>query len=1211
MMKNKHYSFRLLLLFLPLLFASVLMADETEIYFADKSGEVTPNVLFLIDASGSMSQTVTGDASNRSRMQVLKDSFSEVMTTAPSNLNIGLMHYANHGLGNDYWWSAIKGVNFPPTLADEKVEPLIATYKNADNLPNPADGNTTVRQFLSSVVNSWSANGYTPIVDSLYEASRYFRGDKVGWGLDVPTIGWAAHPMTYNTEPTCTASHTEECVNSWGQCNTNIVAGSCNSIDYNVCCNWIETGSDGSGYCENNDYSCLTDIETCEHTICDTVTGEPAYKSPIEYSCQANYLVLMSDGKPEYPYYPGAGEVDGTHYYPPSSARYPGGTGYAADKSGEVKGAVASQKLENYLGIANCADKPNGYSSGTCGPELTHWMASADQSATVEGTQKVDTYAVAFAMGDEPTGAAYLQSLVTTENGFFAAESAADLAGAFKAILNSINEASSSFSAPTYTVDETNMLANSDDIYIPMFNRDSKPAWAGNLKKFKRKQETLADGTVISKIVGKDGVTPVVNEKGEFTDTAHDLWGVAASGKDVASGGAASQLPPPDSRNLYTDVGGSSDLTAAVNKLDASNTNITTTMLAGFYTTQNLLGDGDLMGTAGDGISCAGWYKDCDGVSHIVFSPDESNCVNIKEVTTCPLPGSSVSTAERETLLNFARGENPDGTVRQHMGDMMNTKPMVIDYGSEERIFAATNEGYLHSIDTDTGEEQWAFMPSGLLDNIKTFLENKPSPEHVYGVDGPLTLWNYDSNLDGEIDASDGDKRVLFFGMRRGGLVYYALDITSPDNPLLLWKQENVVGVEEIPWDTLGETWSKPTLAKMRIGSSSSSEVRTVVVFGGGYDKAKDTETVASRTADNLGRDVFIVDALTGELHWSLQRDLYNNNSLSNPVKHSVPGDIRVLDMDRNGTLDRLYFADTGGNLWRVDMDHDLRDADTSMYNYKDAKLTKIAELGTDGDYGTDTRKFFYEPDVAMMQYNGQVQMTIALGSGYRTHPLNANTNDRFYVIKEPNVYQEPPTGFTAIKNSDLTNARTAIGDAGGFASAEDSLLNSGHKGWYYDFDHTGEKVLAPALSFLNKVVFTTFAPVDESGNAASGDPCEVPPNSARAYVLDLFTGRAVANLNRSSDDSKDDFVVAGVNEILDAAKIVFRIPTAEDGSTCSAGDCQQTVEIRVGKMQVPVMDDSNSDNDNAGNGVKDVAAQTDLTDILPRMFWLDHNVSD
>jgi hypothetical protein len=147
-------------------------------------------------------------------------------------------------------------------------------------------------------------------------------------------------------------------------------------------------------------------------------------------------------------------------------------------------------------------------------------------------------------------------------------------------------------------------------------------------------------------------------------------------------------------------------------------------------------------------------------------------------------------------------------------------------------------------------------------------------------------------------------------------------------------------------------------------------------------------------------------------------------------------------------------------------------------------------------------------------------------------------------------------------------------------------------------------------VTFLNKAVFTTFAPVDAAGAGPTGDPCDTPPNSARAYVLDLFTGRAVANLDRSADNSKDDSVVAGVNEILSAAQIVFRLPTASDGTTCKEGDCKQTVEIRVGKMNLPLMDDSNSNNANTGNSTSDIAGKTDLSDILPRMFWRDHDVS-
>ncbi|MEZ5452850.1 MAG: hypothetical protein R3E93_08570 [Thiothrix sp.] len=67
---------------------------------------------------------------------------------------------------------------------------MIASYKNSDNLPNPHDATVTVREFLADVVTSWNADGYTPIVDSLYEAARYFRGDAVGWGwMCLPSAG--------------------------------------------------------------------------------------------------------------------------------------------------------------------------------------------------------------------------------------------------------------------------------------------------------------------------------------------------------------------------------------------------------------------------------------------------------------------------------------------------------------------------------------------------------------------------------------------------------------------------------------------------------------------------------------------------------------------------------------------------------------------------------------------------------------------------------------------------------------------------------------------------------------------------------------------------------------------------------------------------------------------------------------------------------------
>lgn len=1141
-MKKIIVRWRWLCLCAPLLFATTLMADETEIYFADKSGDVPPNVLFMIDSSGSMKSLVAGDAAGRNRLQVLKDTFAQVMKSAPSNLNVGLMHYADEILQSNspYYWNSIKGVNFPATPIDDPVGPLLAPHQALDNLPNPTSG-AKVRDFLTSIVNGWTHNGYTPIVDSLYEAARYYRGDAIAWGLDNPLKSWAAHPLTYGEVVSCAVPvRQESCYRNLGQCTGTITSCTTETVNSGACCN---PGSDGS--CPDGDYSCPFELDNCQQLVCDQTTvtiDSRKYQSPIKYACQANYLVLMSDGKPEYPYY--SGEVDGTNYFPPS-VQTP--TLYAS----QVKVAT---KLPAYMGKTSCEVNKQGYNSGTCGPDLTHWLATVDNNPNLPGDQTVQTYTVGFAMDQEIKGKAYLQSLMTVDDGFFEASTANQLADAFTTILNKVSKSSLSFSSPTYSVDQTTLLSHSDEVYIPVFDRDRKPRWPGNLKKFKRNNN--------GEIVDANNKA-VLNNRGEFLNTARDLWATTAvvndtglNGAEVTVGGAANRLPAPNSRTLYTDVG------TGLSILDK------TKLAPNGFITKTLLGN------------------------------------------------AFMSDAYAQALVDFARGWSKEkdpvtgqAYPRNFMGDMLNTKPLLVDYGTTKRVFAATNEGFLHSIDTNSGIEQWGFMPRSLLKNIKTFYENVPvldankQPQHIYGFDGSLTLWNYDSDHNGKIDNAK-DKRILFFNMRRGGNAYYALDITSPDTPKILWKKARGDGGA---WNNLGETWSKPSLAKMRIGDATTNVLKDVLVFGAGYDPAKDAET--SRLPDMFGKDVIIVDALTGNIEWSLVDKLYGGSLGSSPIKHSIPGDIRVMDMDRNGALDRLYFADTGGNLWRVDMDKDIRDGDSTLYDYTDADLTKLADLGT-GDNGSDYRKFFYEPDVALMQYGGKTWLTIALGSGYRTHPLNTNTKDRFYVLLDPNVYNEVPNTFVPLTNSDLTAARNSQGLPNNF-----SLLDGVTKGWYYDLPNNGEKVLAPAVTFLNKAIFTTFAPVDEKGQGPSADPCAVPPNSARAYVLNLLTGRAVADLDdntASGLSSKDDSVIAGVNEILSSAQIVFRAPEsialdANNNRTCTVNDCRQTVEIHIGKVNLPVMDETNGALN--GNTVQAIAESVDLTDILPRIFWRDQDV--
>ena len=64
---------------------------------------------------------------------------------------------------------------------------------------------------------------------------------------------------------------------------------------------------------------------------------------------------------------------------------------------------------------------------------------------------------------------------------------------------------------------------------------------------------------------------------------------------------------------------------------------------------------------------------------------------------------------------------------------------------------------------------------------------------------------------------------------------------------------------------------------------------------------------------------VFMVDLLTGNLIWSAGETTDHDLQLPDMI-FSIPAELRLLDLDGNGTTDRLYFGDMGGQLWRIDI---------------------------------------------------------------------------------------------------------------------------------------------------------------------------------------------------------------------------------------------------------------------------------------------------
>ena len=378
----------------------------------------------------------------------------------------------------------------------------------------------------------------------------------------------------------------------------------------------------------------------------------------------------------------------------------------------------------------------------------------------------------------------------------------------------------------------------------------------------------------------------------------------------------------------------------------------------------------------------------------------------------------------------------------------------------------------------------------------------------------------------------------------------------------------------------LGQTWSTPVLTQLRYGGNiADSKLKPVLIFGGGYNTRIDEADKSLRpiaATSNSGTTVFIVDAVgngdgtTNKLWQAHHSDM----------KYAIPGNIRALDMDRNGSVDRLYFGDMGGNIWRVDLNAGNFSTTPSMHDLSKAKVTKLAKLGNNA--GSDLRKFFYEPDVAFFRYGGKFLLTVAIGSGYRAHPLNENIVDRFYVLRDQYVLRIPDANFKTITETGSTSPIKAP------INKTKNLLDGDYYGWYRDLNAINhEKVLATATTFMNRVSFTSFGKTVPK--AIAKESCETVTNfQSRADVLGLLRGDAVIDFGNGKTPSTP----VSTDEIAATPQIIFGKVKPSTGTKCSKDDCHQSITMRIGKLDKPFVDDTT-----AGGNV-------DITTLIPKVFW-------
>jgi type IV pilus assembly protein PilY1 len=548
-------------------------------------------------------------------------------------------------------------------------------------------------------------------------------------------------------------------------------------------------------------------------------------------------------------------------------------------------------------------------------------------------------------------------------------------------------------------------------------------------------------------------------------------------------------------------------------------------------------------------------------------------------------------------LINWVRGEDNVGdeqspgngiTIRPSVhGDVVHSRPTIINYGGSTGVvvFYGSNDGVFHAVNGNQsaaiggvppGGELWGFIPQEFFSKLQRLYSNSPllklinTPNAITPMPQPKDY--FFDGVAGTYQNPVTGKAYIYLSARRGGRLIYAIDVSSPADPKFMWKKgcpslANNTGCD-IGFSELGQTWSQPKLALVK-GSSNP-----VLIFGAGYAGGYDTsgnynpvyEDAEPPTADNMGRGIFILDALDGSIVWQAKGGGGTNTCQGNPCQladmtYAIPADITLLDrINPDGTppdgyIDRLYAADSGGNIWRVDLEPG---GNTSPGSWQ---VTKLAALG---GTGSTKRKFLFAPDIVTTKNYDAV----LAGTGDREHPMYQNNSygivNRFYMIKDLNIGNDGSSGATVVDNtsstaddppSSLFHVVVQFNADGTATTTTPYPSASPLSGFYITLTNTGEKLVNAPTTIGGFTYFGTNQP-----DLPSSTSCKRLGN-ARAYQVNFVTGATASEM--LDGGGLPPSPVQGVVAVTDDKGNDLFVPFLLGGNpspTCSGPDCRSAL---------------------------------------------------
>ena len=813
--------------------------------------------------------------------------------------------------------------------------------------------------------------------------------------------------------------------------------------------------------------------------------GNIGNSNPMEDGpCRKNFVVVLTDGAPT---------MDNFDHNP-------GGTGGFMCAIGNAD-VDTNESPDEYSGRS---DMPPYQSLGTDWlDDVGYHLYENDLRPDLPGPQNIVTYTVGFTF-DHPL---LRETALNSSGEYYNARTANELAATLEAALLDILERAASFTASTVPSSRT---AFGDGMFSAWFiPRVGRGLWEGHLEAY-RLSPSL-------EVVDKDG-NPAIDATDTFIEPRNPFWDVYERLLD----------PAHPARRIYTTQGGvRADFTKAT--ISDADLGLTPAEL-GLYPNDPAVPFPDTATLAGELVDflygqdsfdfdldlntaeLREWvFGDTFHSNPLVIGPPPSGFRGEEGYGPLAQPGTFLNTYENRTRRLYV-GAN-DGMLHAieagdyRFGDNLATPEVETDY-----------------YDLGTGNEDFAYVPGFLVPKLKLIPRNYPRSEYyVDGSPSAADAWLASSPADTTKDGTEWTT-VLVTGMRQGGDGYLALDVTDPSAvaaphgpyPKLLWELYD-------PSIPLGESWSEPIITRIKVkagagfgdhcGKNTADDgdcrEQWVAIFGGGFRAAGDPNllTYVSDPTDASWSDdskaIFMVALDTGQVLAQVSYD--GTDPQLSQMLYALPSTPAVLDLDFDSFADLIYIGDAGGQLWKWDISKIAEDTDIDgLFDGWPAGVVFRADPQLVSGGALHHRGIFFPPVATYLSG----KLTLGFATGERTDIVyqgdpGVDDNNRFYVIQDPN-----PTGVGSVPVAPFTEAN--LTDITGLTSDPD-LTDLG----FYFIAEDGEKFITNHAAFGGVLVTTSYLPDDGTGSVCDAD------GQAFAHVFDLATGQGFFDPATSSNQGR------------------------------------------------------------------------------------------